>query len=233
MGFFDLFSNTERTKKGTAPAKKAESLSEYSGMRVEVLTPENELLVMAKLAIAPGGHMELQPLSKFNLERTQDDEPLPVKLRGFDMEQQKAVHMECMITQSTDSYMLITRLKITSKDNDRAFFRQGMEASGEIVQIGRVGASPVIRCEVVNISAGGACIRTNEAYDMGDKLMLKLNLNLTPDQETVPLPCLVCRVVERRKGQFEYGCRFINLNEATENQIVKAIMELQRKRIRR
>ena len=61
----------------------------------------------------------------------------------------------------------------------------------------------------------------------------ELKSRLLPDSELKPVVCTVCRVTERKNGMFDYGCQFTELDAAAEDEISKAILQLQMKRIRR
>lgn len=250
MGLFDIFSKKERNQ--PAPAKKEESLAEYSGLRVEVLTEEKELLFVARLAVAEGGSGELQRISAENVlpegeppapeteaddadggeDAPQEKEPpvYEVQLRGYEEGLRQAVHMSAEISHLTGRIWRARKLKVLAKDNDRSFFRQDVGTDGEVLPLAHLGNAP-FPCKLMNISAGGACIQTDFVFEPEEKLLLKSRL--LPDSELKPLVCTVCRVTERKGGIFEYGCRFANMDAAMEDEISKAILQLQMKRMRR
>lgn len=259
MGLFDFFSRKD--KKQPAPEKKAESYEEYSGIRMEVLSEEKELLFVARLAVSGGGRGELQRVSESNVlseaeppaeapeqaeqkEQTEQSEgeaaPVPaeppekpeyhVLLRGYEERVRQAVHMEADITHDHARIWTYRNLRIVSKENDRAFFRQDIGTDGEVLPMAHLGNAP-FPCKLVNISAGGACVQTDYVFEPGEKLLLKSRL--LPDSELKPVVCTVCRVTERKNGMFDYGCQFTELDAAAEDEISKAILQLQMKRMRR
>ena len=251
MGLFDFFSRGDREK--AAPAKPRETLTEYSGMRVEVLTEDKDLLFIARLVISGGGGGELQRTSETNVlpewgdsgaaaaaedgtaeeaaaEAKPPEPTYHVFLRGYDERQKQAIHMEADMTHYLGRIWRAQNLKVVGKDNDRAFFRQDVGSDGDVTPVDRTGRAPA-PCKVVNISAGGACIRTDRIFRPGETLLLKSRL--LPDSELSPLLCTVCRVTERKNNMYDYGCRFSELDAATEDQISKAILQLQLRRMRR
>ena len=256
MGLFDFFSRKDR--KQPAPEKKTESYEEYSGIRMEVLSEERELLFVARLAVSDGGRGELQRVSEGNVlseaeapaeapeqaEETEEDAvPVPeeppkkpekpeyhVFLRGYEERVRQAVHMEADITHDHARVWTYRNLRVVSKENDRAFFRQDIGTDGEVLPMAHLGNAP-FPCKLVNISAGGACVQTDYVFAPGEKLLLKSRL--LPDSELKPVVCTVCRVTERKNGMFDYGCQFTELDAAAEDEISKAILQLQMKRIRR
>ena len=238
MALFGWKSRAEREKRAAAP--RADFLQSYSGMRVEVLGEDRELLFMAKLAITTGGLGELQEMTPGSIpkipqweeaaETETPPQPLHVQLRGFDEAQQLAIHLECDATPLNETTWRTERLRLLGKENDRAYYRQDIGVTAEIRRASPGGASQLTPCTVVNISVGGVCIQTEAAYEIDDTLLLRVWLLESSD---LVVSCKVCRVTERRNGQFEYGCQFENLEPGQEDQISRAIMQLQMKRMKR
>ena len=229
MGLLDLFSRGGSGKQTPKQEKREERLAAYHGIRMEVMSEEgNELLFTARLVLVPEeGVVELYMLS--DLVHPLDQEPVHVKLRGFEASQGLAVHMEGMISQETDVTWRVEGLEFLGKDNDRAFFRQTTELRGEVTRT-ESDDKDVYQCVVRNISAGCVCFQSKEQFDIGDAL--SLSAQLLPGQEMEPLLCQVRRVTPRRGGSY-YGCQFLQLDSVQENQISKAIMQLQMKYLRR
>ena len=249
MGLMDLFSRDGRGKQAPKEAKQEERIAAYHGMRMEVMSEDgSELLFTARLALVPEkGIVELYMLS--DLVRPLDREPYPANLRGFESTQGLAVHMRGMISQETDVTWQVEDLEVLGKDNDRAYFRQTTELRGEITRTepddqetyhrtdlpGEVtrtksNGHETYQCVVRNISAGGVCLQTREQFSVGETITL--STQLLPGQEMAPLMCQVRRVTPRRGGN-HYGCQFLQLNSVKQNQISKAIVQLQMKRLRR
>ena len=62
----------------------------------------------------------------------------------------------------------------------------------------------------------------------GDKFLLKVKL--LEDREVSAMFCQVIRIIEKEDAKFEYGCRFLELNEADEAKITQNIFAVQRKK---
>ncbi len=210
---------------GRGRSDNHQNLSEYSGMRMEVMDEDGHLLFVARSSVTWDGQMELQPITTPNID---DVDGVSVLMRGYEEAIQKAVHMEGELEQHSNTWR-VSDLHVTGKDNDRAFFRQETSVEGDVLPMKQVGITSN-HCRVVNISAGGVCILTDRTFRVGDKLLLRAN-----QMEELQLPPLICvvRRMTRRKNGFEYGCEFVDLRPAVEDTIVKAIMEMQRKRMRR
>ena len=228
MGLFSWFTKAGR---GTAALEEDfdPSLIDYSGMRVEALTEEHTLLFMGEMTIGDQGRGTLAMQSGYEGPQLGEDEKLHILLRGYDPKEKKAIHMECDITGYTSDIYRMDRLKLDGKDNDRAFYRQAVGISGEVKHMDAEGVAQILPCIVENISAGGACFRTDAMYAMGSRLLLRSRL--LPDSE-IALVCSVCRVKIRGDGIFEYGVKFEDLNANDEDLIAKAILDLQLKQMR-
>ena len=210
---------------GRGKSGKNQDLSEYSGMRMEVMDEDGHLLFVARTSVTWDGVLELTPITAPNID---DPDGVSVTLRGYEEAIQKAVHMEGELEQRSNTWR-VSDIHVTGKDNDRAFFRQETSADGDVLPMKQTGitSNP---CRVVNISAGGVCILTDKSFRLGERLLLRANA--VGELQLPPLICVVRRVA-RRRNSFEYGCEFVDLKPAVEDAIVKAIMEMQRKRVRR
>ena len=202
-----------------------QNLSEYSGMRMEVMDEDGHLLFVARTSVTWDGVLELTPITVPNID---DPDGVSVTMRGYEESIKKAVHMEGELEQRNNTWR-VSDIHVTGKDNDRAFFRQETSADGDVLPMKQTGITSN-QCRVVNISAGGVCILTDKDFRVGEKLLLRANR--MEDLQLPPLICVVRRVA-RRRNSFEYGCEFVDLKPAVEDAIVKAIMEMQRKRVRR
>lgn len=203
-----------------------QDLSEYAGMRIEVMNEDGEILFVGRADVTAGGMLELQPITVPRV--SPDVKYVSVLMRGYEDSVKKAVHMEGGVSPRSNGRWLVEDITITGKDNDRAFFRQDTVIGGEVMPFKQAGVESQ-PCKLQNISAGGVCILVDAEYQLGDRLLLRSNL--LEGWELTPLICVVRRIT-KRKGGYEYGCEFADLTPATEDLIVKAIMEMQLKRRR-
>lgn len=233
MGLFDRF---RKQNKNPESKSQKDPLSLYNDIRVEVYSDEDDLLFAARLHIFPGGTGQLRQLTGTMIhvddlaeenDSEQDSEtmePLPVKLRGFHEERQRAVHMEGEIDWLAAGIWRVTNLRVISSENDRAFYRQKTYTTGLLSPLNsEEEAKP---CTIVNISAGGIGIQTKEIYELNEKLSVRFQLMTG---QNLSISCEICRILEKQGGVFEYGCRFLSLDSTTEEQISRAIIEMQMK----
>lgn len=216
-----LFDRRTKSKSGGK-----QDLSEYAGMRIEVMDENGNMLFVGRADVTAGGMLELQPITV--PKAAPDAKYVSVLMRGYEESVKKAVHMEGGISPRSNGRWLVEDITVTGKDNDRAFFRQDTVIGGDIVPIKQAGVESR-SCQLRNISAGGVCIFVDAEFRMGERLLLRSNL--LEGWELTPLICEVRRIT-KRKGGYEYGCEFVELTPTTEDLIVKAIMEMQLKRRR-
>lgn len=225
MGLFHLFGKKEESAAPAAEATAAPDLEMYAGMRVEVTAQDGRLLFIAKLLGLQETRAQLHQATKTFLSREME-EPLAVRIRGYSDRDSKAVYLEGKILPAADEQVwAVTDLTLVKQGNDRAFFRMDIDMDASITPVGRIGAAEET-CRLLNISVGGVRIASANRHDSGDKLLL--SVKLSPEKGPSTMLCQVLRVIEREEG-CEYGCRFIELNEADEDRIMQVIFNLQRK----
>ncbi len=218
MGLFDRNKKKENDQTG--------NLSQYSGMRVEVMNERGYLLFVAYINVDWNGNVELRPLVQPRIRPGMED--MPVTMRGYAAAMKKAVHMEGTISPGENGSWTVDDFTVTGKDNDRAFYRQETSMSGSIISM-RSQNLEGVPCRLINVSAGGVCLWAQSQFMMGEKLLLKSSL--FEGWRVASLMCAVRRII-MRKNVYEYGCEFLQMNPATEDMIAKAIMDMQLKRMR-
>lgn len=224
MGIFDLFG---KKAKGQLPVETeeeehVEELGVYSGIRVEVTTLEGQLLFVAKLLGLRGDKGELRQYSEGVAPK--DGESLRVRIRGYVDREKKAVYMEGVITPSQENMWLVEELAVLKVGNDRAFFRLDTNIDATATMFGglEMGEKP---CKLLNISIGGASIRSKCRYHEGDKFLLKVRL--LKDRPISAIFSEVVRITEKDAAEYEYGCRFLEMTDEDQEKITKNIFEAQ------
>ena len=226
MKLFKLFEK----KPDTQPRKiedDEDELEIYSGMRVEVTAMDGRMLFVAKLMGLHGSQAELHQYSEAAFSQ---EEPFPVRIRGYSDRDRKAVYMEGVIAPLPQNKCSVTELKVCRIGNDRAFFRldTNLDATATMFSGLSMGEKP---CKLLNISIGGACISSEHRYHDGDKFLLKVRL--LEERPESAMFSQVMRVIEKGEDGFEYGCRFLELTDADQEQITQNIFAAQRKKMGR
>ena len=135
--------------------------------------------------------------------------------------------MEGVITPGPKHIWQVEELTVARVGNDRAFFRleTNLEATATMFSGLAMGEKP---CKLLNISVGGASVGSEYRYHEGDKFLLKVRL--LKERPESAIFSQVVRVIEKDDGRFEYGCRFIELTEADQEQITRNIFAVQRQK---
>ena len=209
------------------PEEKIPNMPELTpGMKVEVLTTENDLLFVGRLTLPEtGGALELG---------RESGDPLPqalynskVKLRGFQKDS-TAFAISGVVTKSSPDFWRVEELAVLQIQDSRTFFRQRTNIDGLTAPSGRPPAKDDrVSCKILDISAGGARFISTASYSLGDRLVL----------ETAPIDwedpfsiiCEIRRVTEIEGEKFEYGCQFINLEGREQERLLRSIFVLQRR----
>ena len=133
--------------------------------------------------------------------------------------------MEGVIRPSPRNIWLVEELKVCSAGNERAFFRltTNLDATATMFSGLEMGEKP---CKLLNISVGGASVSSKSRYHLGDKFLLKVRL--LEDRPVSAIYGQVVRVTEKKDGEYEYGCRFLELTEEEEEKITRSIFTVQR-----
>lgn len=209
-----------------APAEDKAPQPVYPGMRVEVTDREGRLLFVAKLQGLRGDKAELSQYSETDLS-PEEGEAVPVCIRGYNDRNRKAVYMEAMITPASVHTWAVSELAVVRTGNDRAFFRLNTDLPATAVMFSglEMGEKP---CRMLNISVGGACIRSEARYHQGDKFLLKVKL--IEDKPESVMYCQVLRVLEKENTATEYGCQFLELTEDDQENIIQNIFTAQRQK---
>ena len=221
VGLFDLF----KRKKSEAVQEEKPDLSIYTGMRVEVTTPEGDLLFVAKLKNLREDTAELEQYSETEIS-LQETESIRVKIRGYHDREKKAIYLEGVISPLPFHYWKVEELEVSRIATDRGFFRLGINVEATATTFGGVGAGEK-PCRLLNISVGGVCIASENLYQEGDKFLLKVKL--LEDREMSAMYCQVLRVIDKGEAKYEYGCRFLELNDSDEEKITQNIFAIQRR----
>lgn len=227
MGLFDLFGKKEKVQppQEDRGMDEAEEFHIYSGMRVEVTTEAGQILFVAKLLGLRGDKAELHQYSESEL--LQDAGSIRARIRGYSDHERRAVYMEGVITPGPKHIWQVEELTVVRIGNDRAFFRLDTDLPATVTMFSglAIGERP---CRLLNVSIGGAGISSEHRYHEGDKFLLKVRL--LEDRPESAMYSKVVRVIEKDGGAYEYGCRFLELTEADQEQITRNIFAAQRKK---
>lgn len=224
MGLFDALRKSPREKRAEEAQKRAvrEDLEVYSGMRVEVTSGDGRIFLVAKLLELRGDRAQLECGVDGSL-MADSGGPMQVTLRGYSGRENRTVILEGSIRKGPNKLWQVEHLALKDEAEQRANLRVKVELEGTYVLSGQPGV-PEERCQIRNISMGGVCVGAQSRRDVGDRFLLRMDGIL--ELRDVPLLCQVLRIDTRRAGCFEYGCRFVDLDEEGERRLFRAMYAL-------
>lgn len=233
MAFWDRFKKKAPVETPQPQVTQEPRPEDYIDLRVEVTTQEDkQLLFAARINSVQGDVGELYQCSDCIIPDDEEIEnPIPVTLRGFldksrvETADNMAVTFTARISRGERARMWkAEEIQIASVAKGRAFFRLEVKVDAATQAIKRFDLTDK-PCKLINISVGGACVATDQPFSRGDRFILKFKL--LPDKEPSHLYCEVLRVTDKGRGKFEYGCRFVELDETARSRISQDIFAAQ------
>lgn len=221
MKLFQLFGKSAKREPVLEPGRELplEDRGVYPGMRVEVMDMDSHLLFIAKLMDIQKDSAKLHEYLESAVSF--EEEEMKIRIRGYSDIAKKAIYLEGTLKQADDGIWPVEGLAFIKSGNDRAFSRVNTNIDGSMV-IGEKAGAEEEPCKLLNISVGGAYIRAEPALELGERFLLKVKLG--PNRDTSLIFSEVCRIVEREDEVFEYGCRFVGLDEDDREQILRSLV---------
>lgn len=225
MGLFDRFRKTAKQTEEEAAAERARrvDLEVYSGMRVEVTSTDGRMFLVARLAGLRGDRAQLK-LSANAVLMADSQEAVPVTLRGYSSKENKTVFLRGSVRQGAGGLWQVEHLALVKRNDDRIHLRVDTDGEGVLSLLDGSGGAEE-PCQLRNISVGGVCLGSQTRHNVGDKFLLRVDLA----GERLALRCQILRILERRHGYFEYGCRYSELEASNEERILRYIFKMQEK----
>lgn len=228
---------TEQERQAAQIARTIEYLEDEldidAGLRVDILTMQNRLLFVGRLERYRAGTMtisdaqgnELPPLV-YNSE---------MRLRF--VRNGESVVLQGKVCGSSDRIMRVDRLERQFTKEKRVNFRQRLSTNPPATCYRRaevdVAATDPVRCEILDVSAGGLLIRCEEDYNLGDCLVVE-GISIAENEGSFNFTCEIRRVGEKINNKYrDYGCQFEGVSEKEEDRLLRAIFAAQREEIRR
>ncbi len=203
------------------------------GMTVEVLTVKNRLTFMGRVESYKNGAVIIReangdtlPMVLYNKE---------IKLRFFF--NQKNLVLNGKVCGSTKYIWKVDRMESAFTKEQRAFFRQRISLKTPALCARRssagVEAKRAAPCQILDISAGGMLLTSQEEYQEGNRLSIT-GVYLVDPEDPFAFRCLVRRVGDAEEdGSIRYGCQFESIAPREQDRLLSAIFTLQREEIRR
>lgn len=229
-----LFKSLMKKADDKAAASVSLSFPELrSGTKVEVLTPANTLLFVGRLRVLKGGDvLELRGESGGYLPRGLYNQAL--KLRIFQADG-TTLALNATVAQSSFDFWRVENLRYLQNNENRSFFRQNIGVDGWVYPLTSAKGQR-FPCTVLDISAGGARVRSTKLFQLG--ATFRLEVSVFPGDPPFSITCEVLRTAVRAQPgspvkKFEYGCRFTELSPRDQERLTQTVFTLQRKAIQK
>ncbi|MCI8360493.1 MAG: PilZ domain-containing protein [Clostridiales bacterium] len=211
-------------------SKQEQELKLRSGMTVEVLTRDNQVVFLARVVEMHDKSVKLTSVSG-------DDVPqvfynAEIKLRSF-LSDMKTVLFEGVVRGSSENFWIIEELKGQVRQG-RAFYRQSVSTKAHVSCVNgiyapnrkRADGGKIAACDILDISGGGVRVSCKEKFEEGDWLFI-MDANFAPVKDQFSFTCRVLRV-EFKRNMYIYGCQFEGLSQKEQDRLIEAIFVLQR-----
>lgn len=200
--------------------------------RCVVLSTENQMLFRGKVMhydavnhvirveagrdCAVRGFIDSQDAIKLQVKCAEDEE--------------RFVIIEGDVEQAMQNFFFMTPGKIEEKSEDRAYFRQNVMLDAAVSASEREQRSP---CVIMDISATGISLQSNEEYQIGDRLYMH-GQQFRQKGPVHDLDFIVVRKSTQDLGKYRffYGCRFEDMSTDAQDRLVRDIFALQAEELR-
>ena len=138
---------------------------------------------------------------------------------------------EGLVEQVINKYFVLRPRLVIEKSEEREYFRQPVMRPGKITLVnGKEVEKP---CVIMDISATGIGLQSNETYEIGDSLWFG-GQRIRPGGPAHNLACVVVRKQDLDTGLYRrlYGCKFVNLSDEAQDKLCCDIFALQAVRLR-
>lgn len=218
-----------------AQAVEERAIDEFdiqAGMRVDVLTLSNRLTFIGKVDSYRGGALVIRDARDYDLPPVLYNKEIRLRFaRG-----KSSLVLQGKICGSSSQIWKVDRLESKFTKEQRVYFRQRLSTNPPATCYrrslsGSHGTKPV-RCEILDVSAGGLLIKCRDNYEVGDHLIVS-GISITEKEEDFNFVCQVRRVGEREETYISYGCQLETLSSKEQDRLLRAIFIVQREEIRK
>lgn len=212
---------------------QADLIQDSVGARCMVLSQDNKLLFMGEVArydavnhvIRVEGTQEQPKNSPHAVQQLVEPGDV-VKLHIKKNHDHRLVLVEGTVQQSINNYFFMAPSSAIEKVEEREYFRQPVMSPSLISFVNHKAAGTP--CMIVDLSATGISLQSNEIYQIGDCLWM-YNQALRPKGPLHNLEFLVVRkrALDHGKYRYFYGCQFVNLSTDAQDKLFSDIFALQ------
>lgn len=204
-----------------------------AGLRVDALTMQNRLLFVGRLERYRAGTMTISDAQGNELPPVVYNSDIRLRF----VRNGESVVLQGKVSGSSGRIWRVDRLERQFTKEKRVNFRQRLSTNPPAMCHRRaevdIAATDPVRCEILDVSAGGLLIRCEEDYNLGDSLVVD-DINIAEGEGDFNFVCQIRRVGEKINNKYrDYGCQFEGVSEKEEDRLLRAIFAAQREEIRR
>ena len=217
MWFFNrkkMAKQQEQEEKEKYLAHAAE-LKRYIGTKMLVSTVDMDDLFSAALTVSNDGQAKLKQLTNTSFLGLIDLRDEKVRMRGFFKPESITLQINGSIDKDIGDLWLLKQFEYATKGSERRFERY------EISVPGKFSGS---RCNLVNISQGGACMRCRVFYPKNSQGLF--SSSVLPRTMEHPASATVVNVRELQNGKYEYGLQFMDSDKSVMKDLSMLIVGL-------
>jgi len=224
-----LFAGRAQDAPEEAPVRepeKKESTSEFpslrSGMELDISRQDGQPLLSGKITdVSPAGvTLERKP-GQFAFEVCELG--ATVYIRGYNPDA-TPFDLKGIVEEASRIRYRIKDLSKVSHSEHRNNFRLFMSAPVTLYYEEDEHFQNPENCELVNISAGGACVQSEYIHGDGEILRLKVQID---DYTPMTFLCQVIRVDEPKPNIFRYGLLFAQLTDQETSALTRMLFNIQ------
>lgn len=198
-------------------------------MPIDVMGSYSFILLSGRLESADEQSLTIERIPGERLFPVQSS-GAPVMVRGYD-ERMEPFTIRGMITKSSMTRCVVSHLEIIHHDNMRKSIRYPLSPPTTVYVLEDPATDVSHKCQLMNISTGGACISSSHIFYVGQ--LLNLQVELIKHAGHIAYRCKVVRAVELPDGNYEYGLFFDQLDKSQTNALLRDIEIVQAEAKRR
>ena len=133
-------------------------------------------------------------------------------------------YLRAVVVESTRIHLRLKDLVQEIRHNLRDTFRLTLNAPITVFYYDDKHMQLPMDCTLVDVSAGGCCIASEQTYEEGEALRLRIKLG---DYVPMNLVGEVIRVTERGRKDYSYGILFAQMEKGEQDNLARTIFNLQ------
>lgn len=145
----------------------------------------------------------------------------PVLVRGYDA-RMDPILLRGRVARSLEAECAVSGLRVMTYKTPRKNARYPLAPPANVYVLEDAALDRPQLCQLMNISAGGACVVSEYRYEPEQLLRLQVALSKSQRYATA-YHCQVVRVTPRQGSRFEYGLLFTQLDDRTRSCLTQDI----------